>query len=254
MSSENSGQDLSKEYWTSESESFSERSMADKESPVYENIKKFVKELLPARPEETKLRALDIGCGAAFMSMLLADLGCSVTGIDFSKGMLEHARENCTNGGYTDVEFRYMDAQELEFDDESFDFAVIRNVLWMVPDAEAVYSGALRVLKPGGVLLNMDGDYGRGIAILENSEEIGRLSPESQEEVHIRSRIASQLPVSKETRPAWDEKYLRSRGAGTVRVISDIEDYLDIKRFNHSSMHEQAIRSKSQIFAVIAVK
>lgn len=249
--------DLSKEYWSNESVNFTKICMAEYGSPLGDAIRDFMAGLLPEGPtnvSERRLNVLDVGCGTGFLTMLLCQLGCKVTAIDFAQGMIDLAEENCRNEGFDDVTFFNMDAQDLKFEDNTFDFAVVRNVVWMVPDAEKVYREMYRVLKTGGVLLNLDGDYGRGIRELENSDDINELTPEGQNEIHIRSEIASQLPVSFEDRPIWDVKVLWGCGAGEVRVIKDIEDYLDIAKYNKSSMHEQAIRARSQIFAVIAVK
>ena len=56
--------------------------------------------------------------------------------------------------------FLVMDAEKLEFEDASFDMVISRNLTWTLPHAEEAYQEWKRVLKPGGILLNFDANYG----------------------------------------------------------------------------------------------
>lgn len=58
------------------------------------------------------------------------------------------------------AEFRVMNAQALDFEDETFDLILTRNLTWTLPDARTAYSEWFRVLKKGGRLINFDADYG----------------------------------------------------------------------------------------------
>lgn len=51
-----------------------------------------------------------------------------------------------------------MDAQHLQFADESFDAIVSRNVLWNLEDPAMAYREMYRVLRPGGTILVEDGN------------------------------------------------------------------------------------------------
>ena len=53
-----------------------------------------------------------------------------------------------------------MDAEAPDFPDEEFDVIVSRNLTWTLPDAEHAYQEWFRVLKPGGVMINLDANYG----------------------------------------------------------------------------------------------
>ena len=52
-----------------------------------------------------------------------------------------------------------MDAQNLEFADETFDVVISRNLTWNLEKPEQAYQEWMRVLKPGGVLLNFDANW-----------------------------------------------------------------------------------------------
>ena len=53
-----------------------------------------------------------------------------------------------------------MDAQNLEFEDDVFDVVISRNLTWNLKDPKRAYEEWCRVLKPGGVMINLDANYG----------------------------------------------------------------------------------------------
>lgn len=55
-----------------------------------------------------------------------------------------------------------MYAKELRFEDESFDFIFMRNVTWILPDPEKAYRAMIRVLAPGGRVMNADANCSAG--------------------------------------------------------------------------------------------
>ena len=114
---------------------------------------------LPRREDGAPLRILDLGTGAGFFAILLAQAGCEGTGIDLSEGMLAQAAALADEAGCT-VDWRCMSATELDFGEAAFDGVLARNLTWTLTDPEAAYAEWLRVLRPGGVLLNFDADYG----------------------------------------------------------------------------------------------
>lgn len=79
----------------------------------------------------------------------------ALTGMDLSPAMLDGARERAAGLG-RDVDLRVGDAQQLEFDDASFDTVVCTFGLCAVPDDEGAVGEMVRVLRPGGLLLLAD--------------------------------------------------------------------------------------------------
>ncbi len=104
------------------------------------------------------LDALDAGCGTGFLSFELARRGHRVTGIDFAASMLEEARRKAADNGLT-VRFEQGDAENLRFPAASFDLVVSRHVLWTLPHPEAAIDEWIRVLRPGGQLAVIDGQF-----------------------------------------------------------------------------------------------
>lgn len=97
-------------------------------------------------------RALDVCCGTGDFAFELrravGPLG-SVTGVDFSRRMLEVAREKSRRQGL-DVDFRWGDATRLEFTEASFDAATVGFGVRNIPELEKVFAEMARVVKPGG--------------------------------------------------------------------------------------------------------
>lgn len=100
------------------------------------------------------LRILDVGCGTGVLTLLLAKLGHDVTGIDLSEGMLRKARENTAGTGVT-VELRR--AEGTGFADDAFDAVISRQVLWTLPDPALAVQEWIRVTRPGGRVIAIDG-------------------------------------------------------------------------------------------------
>lgn len=111
---------------------------------------------------EDRKKVLDVGTGTGFLALLLADFGYDVTGIDMSDGMLSVAKEKAQDIGLK-IHFERGDAENLPFDDQTFDGVVCRHLLWTLPKPEKAISEWIRVTKQGGKVAVIDGVWDRGI-------------------------------------------------------------------------------------------
>ena len=111
-----------------------------------------------------QLEALDAGCGTGFLSFELAARGHRVTGVDFAPAMLAEARRKAAQRTVS-VRFEEADAEHLPFPAGSFDLAISRHVLWTLPHPEAAIDEWIRVLRPGGRLVVVDGQFDPGFLV-----------------------------------------------------------------------------------------
>lgn len=102
---------------------------------------------------------LDVGCGAGATPAYLAkQVGCRVVGVDIREQMIALATERARRDGVSDrVELRVADAQNLPFEDESFDAVMVESVTSFIEDKPRAVNEYVRVAKPGGYVgLNDD--------------------------------------------------------------------------------------------------
>ena len=100
---------------------------------------------------EAGMDVLDVACGTGNASIPAARAGARVTGLDFAPGLLEIARERAADA-MVEIEFVEGDAQELPFEDASFDRVVSTFGHMFVPDHRRAAGEMKRVLRPDGVI------------------------------------------------------------------------------------------------------
>lgn len=93
-------------------------------------------------------RVLDVGCGEGRFCRLLDGPGRRIAGIDPTRAFIEAARQRHPGGDY-----RVAGAENLPFEDESFDLVVSYLSLIDIEPLEAALAEIARVLAPGGRLL-----------------------------------------------------------------------------------------------------
>jgi SAM-dependent methyltransferase len=97
------------------------------------------------------LEVCDLGCGEGYLARQMADLGAAVTAVDLSARLIEIARRSPSPGG---ILYLVEDAQALtSVADRSFDLVVSNLALMDMPDLDAVYRTARRILRPGGAFV-----------------------------------------------------------------------------------------------------
>src|SRR5438105_13158469 len=93
-----------------------ERVASKYDSTWSSSTRQFIPSLLDAADVRAKLSILDVGCGPGYVSAAAAERGAPPTGIDFSSEMISIARKM-----FPKIEFCEGDAQDLPFNDASFD-------------------------------------------------------------------------------------------------------------------------------------
>jgi ubiquinone/menaquinone biosynthesis C-methylase UbiE len=92
---------------------------------------------------------LDIAVGTGFSAVTYARAGAVVTGIDITDYAILQTKKNFELRGLTGTILK-MDAQTLDFPDNTFDFVSAHGCLMHMPDTERAVREIFRVLKPGG--------------------------------------------------------------------------------------------------------
>lgn len=96
---------------------------------------------------------LDLGSGLGFDSFLAAKkVGKTgtVIGVDMTKKMIDKAKALASKYGYSNVQFRLGDIENLPVESETIDIVISNCVINLAPDKSKVFEEAYRVLKMGG--------------------------------------------------------------------------------------------------------
>ncbi|MFF8194134.1 class I SAM-dependent methyltransferase [Streptomyces bobili] len=112
-----------------------------------------LRDWLPDRPGDL----LDLGCGTGSLSLLAAERGHRVTGVDLSPAMVEQARTKLAG---RDAVFLVGDAAAPPVGEERFDTVLVRHVLWTLPDPGRTLRHWRDLLRPGGRLVLVEGVWG----------------------------------------------------------------------------------------------
>jgi len=204
---------------------------------ILKNGRQVASELDRCISGDRKLKILDAGTGAGLLAILLAQTGHEVTALDISERMLEEARWNAEYYG-VDIDFVKEDTISTGFPDASFDVVVSRNLIFTLPNPGVAYREWIRILRPGGRIVVMDGCYYFQIK-LEEYEKRDRYMhlKYGKEEIAFREEmgnvdyarlgaIAVKLYPNRVRRPSWDLWMMNYSGIDDVSFrCTDPEDY-----------------------------
>jgi len=119
-------------------------------------------------------RVAELGCGGGFMALALSKLGAKVVGVDSSAASIAAAQDEAERQG-VECEFVCEDIRCCSLPSESFDLAVMNDVLEHLEDPQAAILEASRLLKSGGRLFvnTFDRSWLSRVAVVGLAEGIG---------------------------------------------------------------------------------
>jgi len=100
-------------------------------------------------PNISGLTGLDIGCGEGYNTRVAAQKKALMVGIDISKKFIKYAQET-EEREPLGITYQDVNAEDLPFPDEYFDFAIATMSLMDIADHEKALAEVFRVLKPKG--------------------------------------------------------------------------------------------------------
>lgn len=237
--------DKIEEYWTGRAEGYSAVNQGelatDQRVKWRENL---MKHLPGEKPEQ--IRVLDIGTGPGFFAILLAEAGYQVTAVDYTEEMLKEAKKNAGQLA-EQITWMQMDAQNLTFDDDTFDAVVSRNLTWNLENPARAYEEWIRVLKKGGRLLNYDANWYHHLfdeekrrAYEKDRERVEKMDMEDHytcTDIDSMEEIAREVPLSQIARPKWDVEVLKGISCRDVAVEEQVwkEVWSEEEKANYQS-------------------
>ena len=101
-------------------------------------------------PPGAKVLEVGAGTGTSFPAY---PTHCEITGVDLAPDMLARARRKIQENGWTHLKVMEMNALDLQFPDDTFDYVMAFHVVTVVPDPVRMIAEAKRVCKPGGKIV-----------------------------------------------------------------------------------------------------
>ncbi|WP_343545819.1 class I SAM-dependent methyltransferase [Sphingomonas paucimobilis] len=179
------------------------------------------------RPE----RALDLGSGGGHVAYRLAHHAGSVVAVDLSAAMLDAVRETAGQRALSNIETTVASAEDLPFDDATFDFVACRFSTHHWNDWTQGLREARRVLKPGATAMFID-VISPGHAPFDTHLQAIELLRDPS---HVRNRSDG------EWASALAQAGFRTRGTVKRRLRMDYQSWVDRMYTPHT--HRTAIRS-----------
>lgn len=162
--------------------------------------------------EHARLRpgtdVLDVAAGKGAVLFPAAEQAARVVGIDLAEPMVAALQREIDSRGVSNAGAAVMDAEALEFDDESFDAVLCGCAIFMFPDPARSLAEIRRVIRPGGtVALSIFGDGDKRWD-------------------GVRDRLFSKPPPQEER---WTPPSLLFRNADDLRAGLELSGFVDVR-------------------------
>ena len=179
------------------------------QSAEYKAWIRAIERLLPTPPADV----LDIGTGTGFVALIASQLGHRAIGLDLSAAMLAEARTEADRRGLK-VSFQIGDAVAPPLEEASLDTIICRHFLWTLRQPEVALANWLRLLRPKGRVVVIDGFWFAQSRPEEGFDLFER---------HYTDRTREALPAMGWKRVEPAAELLRSAGFSEV-TVSDLAE------------------------------
>ncbi len=182
-------------------------------APVFTDsniLEKIVAAVGPAKG----MRLLDLGCGPGIVTAALAPRAGEIMAYDVTPEMLEKARERCEKAGLKNVSFEQGRAEQLPFEDESFDGVVTRLTIHHFPDPGRVMGEVVRITRKKGKVVVADSvsaendeeaELHNALEILRDPSHVRMLSPYALRKVITSSGLRIVSEQTWQTKRSYEE-------------------------------------------------
>lgn len=116
------------------------------------------RELLAAWLPPEPSTVADLACGTGSLTLLAAELGHTVEGVDLSTNMVQRARTKTASCGDR-VHIVQADVADPPLRRGSVDVVMARHILWTLPDPHASLRRWVNLVRPGGRLILVEGRW-----------------------------------------------------------------------------------------------
>ena len=194
-----------------------------------------LRSVLPPAPADV----LDVGSGTGFMAFRAHELGHRVTGIDLSEEMLSVARAAAASMDRA-PSFSIGDAMAPPFAPGSFDAVTNRHLLWTLTDPAVALRNWHALLRPGGVLVVIDGIWPH------DDDEHERASEEEEPhpgEDFYTPEVLARLPLTEAKSVEDVVRLIEGAGFTSVREI-------DLSAIDDAEGHLESVRGRYGLTAL----
>jgi len=246
-----------RDYWTARAATFDQQVgheiFSEAERQAWREL--FLRHLGPGENR----RALDLASGTGVIAHLLDGLGFEVTGLDWSEAMLDRARAKAEARGAR-IRFVMGDAECTLEKPESYDVIVTRHLVWTLVDPKAAFKEWHSLLKPGGTVLIIDGDFVSDTLVKRMIRAFERLTgrtsrlshtPDALRETH--ERILRQVYFSKGARAGEVVELLRQAGFTDIAVDRNLKP-IHREQARHMPLLKGLERATQHRYAIAAAK